>query len=283
MVPVHSTIESLADSLNRVIYPTGLIPTMGALHGGHLSLINKAKQDNGCVIVSIFVNPLQFAQGEDYSRYPRNLESDRQVCEQAGVDIIFAPSPAQIYPEVISTKVIPPDVMTSVMCGRSRIGHFTGVATVVTKLLNIIQPQKVYFGQKDGQQLAIIRRLVRDLNIPTEVIACPTWRSHDELTRGLALSSRNQYLNSEQLSIATGIYKSLKLAEAAFQAGEKDSNILIALVKSCLSPQIALEYVELVDVETLQTVSWVETNSMLAIAAQVGNTRLIDNILLQIE
>ncbi len=283
MTVVCSTIATLKVDLSKITASVGFVPTMGALHQGHLSLIDRARQENGCVVVSIFVNPLQFGVGEDYLKYPRDLESDRQVCQDAGVDIIFAPPPEEIYGQKPITQVIPPPSMTSGLCGRSRVGHFTGVATVVAKLLNIVQPHRVYLGEKDGQQLAIIRHLVRDLNFVTEVVGCPTQRSHDQLARGLALSSRNQYLNSEQLIIASSLYQSLKLAEAAFQAGEKDSHVLISLVKSSLSPQIDLEYVELVDGETLQPVTWVETNSMLAIAGRVGNTRLIDNIVLQIE
>ncbi len=280
---VFSTVETLRDSLrgikssNRSI---GLVPTMGALHEGHLSLINRAKRENSCVVVSIFVNPLQFGEGEDFSRYPRDFERDRQFCQKAGVDLIFAPSSAQIYPNQIieeTTKVFPPVAMTSVMCGRSRVGHFTGVATVVTKLLNIVQPHRAYFGQKDGQQLAIILQLVQDLNFSTEVVTCPTLR----IESGLALSSRNQYLNSAQLIVASSLYKSLKLAEVVCQAGEKEGKILISVVKNHLSQQVDLEYVELVDAETLQSVAKVEKTSMLAIAGRVGNTRLIDNILLE--
>lgn len=279
---LYTTIAALKLDLSKIAASVGFVPTMGALHQGHLSLINQARQDNGCVVVSIFVNPLQFGAGEDYLKYPRDLESDRQVCQDAGVDFIFLPSVEELYDFGITTKVLPPDSMTSVLCGRSRVGHFTGVATIVAKLLNIVQPQRLYLGQKDGQQLAIIRQMVRDLNFSTEVVACPTMRSQSKLTSGLALSSRNQYLNSEQLIIASSLYQSLKSAAAAFQTGEKDSHILISLVKSSLSPQIDLEYIELVDVDTLQPVDLVETNSMLAIAGRVGNTRLIDNIVLQV-
>jgi pantoate ligase / CMP/dCMP kinase len=279
---IYTTIADLKVDLSRITGSVGFVPTMGALHQGHLSLINRARQDNDCVVVSIFVNPLQFGAGEDYLKYPRDLESDLQVCQDAGVDIIFAPSSEELYDLGETTVVLPPESMTSVLCGRSRIGHFTGVATIVTKLLNIIQPQRLYLGEKDGQQLAIIRHLVRDLNFSTEVVACSTIRSQSKLTSGLALSSRNQYLNSEQLVIASSLYQALKLAESAFQAGEKEANVLISLVKTSLSPQIDLEYLELVDGETLQPVTWIETNSMLAIAGRVGNTRLIDNIVLQI-
>lgn len=280
---VFSNIKPLREYLNKRKASVGLVPTMGALHAGHVSLIDRARQDHDYVIVSIFVNPLQFGAGEDYLEYPRDLESDRLVCEKAGVDVIFAPVASEMYGYGEPTKIIPPESMTSGLCGRSRIGHFIGVATVVTKLLNIIQPQTAYFGQKDGQQLAIIRQVVKDLHIPTEVVGCPILRS----ASGLALSSRNQYLNSEQLVTAASLYQALKLAETAFNQGEHDGEALILLVKEHLSKyivsqQIDLEYVDLVDLVTLEPVSRVKAKSMLAIAARVGNTRLIDNIVLNI-
>jgi len=278
MSVVVSTIDALRDFLGNSNISRGLVPTMGALHDGHLSLIERAKLENDCVVVSIFINPLQFGQGEDYLQYPRNLESDRRVCQQAEVDVIFAPTPDEIYGVGELTKIIPPMAMTAGLCGRSRVGHFTGVATVVAKLFNIVQPHRAYFGQKDGQQLAIIRQLVRDLNFAIEVKDCPTLR----MANGLALSSRNQYLDSEQLNVAASLYESLKLAESAFLAGEIDPKVLIYVVKSYLSPQVALEYVELVNAETLEPVEKVQTKSMLAIAGRVGNTRLIDNIFLNV-
>jgi pantoate ligase / CMP/dCMP kinase len=279
MSVVFLTIDTLRDFLGNTNGSRGLVPTMGALHAGHLSLIERAKLENDCVVVSIFVNPLQFGQGEDYLQYPRDMESDRLACEQAGVDVIFAPTPEEIYGAGQLTKIIPPEAMTAGLCGRSRVGHFTGVATVVAKLFNIVKPHRAYFGQKDGQQLAIIRQLVKDLNFAIEIRDCPTLR----MTSGLALSSRNQYLDSEQLSIAVSFYESLKLAESAFLAGEIDSKVLIYVVKSYLSPQVVLEYLELVNAETLEPVEKVQTKSMLAIAGRVGNTRLIDNIILNID
>ncbi|AFY73214.1 pantoate--beta-alanine ligase [Synechococcus sp. PCC 7502] len=276
MTVVISTIETLRATLDKALDSVGLVPTMGALHAGHLSLIQQAKQENGCVVVSIFVNPLQFGQGEDYAKYPRNLASDRQICEEAGVDIIFAPAVDQIYGIGEITQVIPPESMTSVLCGRLRLGHFTGLATVVTKLLNIVQPHRIYFGQKDGQQLAIVRRLIRDLNFVTEVVACPTRRSPS----GLALSSRNQYLTPDQLVTAASLYQALQVAESAFRAGEVAVNALTSLAQNSLSPDVDLEYVELVDLETLQPLANAKNLSMLAIAARVGGTRLIDNIVL---
>jgi pantoate ligase / CMP/dCMP kinase len=277
---VTTTVESLRDFLKNFKQGSvGLVPTMGALHAGHIFLINQARQAYDLVVVSIFVNPLQFGAGEDYFKYPRNLESDRQVCEQAGVDVIFAPDCSELYGSATdeTMRVVPPESMTRVLCGRSRIGHFTGVATVVTKLLNIIQPQGAYFGEKDGQQVAIIRRLVKDLNFRTEIIAVPTVR----LASGLALSSRNQYLQPNQLDVAASLYASLQRAELLFRAGDLRSEVLIAAVKSHLSPSVALEYVELVNAESLMNVEAKITNkTMLAIAGRVGNTRLIDNIIL---
>ena len=256
---------------------------MGALHIGHLSLIDRARVENTCVVVSIFVNPLQFGKGEDFEKYPRTLESDRQICETAGVEAIFAPSAEEIGvndPHV--TQVIPPPEMMNIMCGRSRIGHFQGVATIVTKLLNIVQPDRAYFGEKDGQQLAIIRRLVNDLNLPVEIVGCPTLR---ELS-GLAYSSRNQYLSESDRLLAPHLYQSLLKGKQIFsQNSSKISPSAIpAASRDYLSklPAIALEYIELVDVKTMQPCHTITSSSelMLAIAARIGNTRLIDNILL---
>jgi pantoate ligase/cytidylate kinase len=276
----------------------GLIPTMGALHAGHLSLIQRARQENGTVIVSIFINPLQFEPTEDYQRYPRTLDHDWQLCEQAGVDAIFAPTAEQMgienretkerifnssspatsaTPSLSQTQVVPPANMTLVMCGSRRPGHFQGVATIVTKLLNVVQPNRAYFGQKDGQQLAIIKRLVKDLNFPVEVVGCATVRE----ASGLALSSRNQYLTPKQKEEAAVLYRGLQQAGAAFQAGERLGSVLLEVVKSVVSATVALEYVELVDPTTLMPLEKVEELGMLGVAARVGSTRLIDNIILR--
>ena len=270
-----------------VWYPTavGLVPTMGSLHQGHLSLIHRARKENFTVIVSIFVNPLQFGPNEDYQRYPRTLAQDREFCEQAGVDAIFAPTPQEIgvplqnIAETQMTQVIPPSAMMSSLCGNFRPGHFAGVATIVTKLLNLVQPDRAYFGQKDGQQLAIIKRLVTDLNLPVEIVTCPTVR---ELS-GLALSSRNQYLTTTEKEQATVLFKALKQAEAAFQAGVRHSSELIALVRQEIAKvrAISLEYIELVEPNTLMFLEKVENEGMLAIAARLGSTRLIDNTILR--
>ncbi|AFY90876.1 bifunctional pantoate--beta-alanine ligase/(d)CMP kinase [Chroococcidiopsis thermalis] len=294
----------------------GLVPTMGALHAGHLSLMQRARQENDIVAVSIFVNPLQFGPTEDYQQYPRQLESDRQLCEQAGVDIIFAPTAEDLgigervkgdkgeggdkgdkgeggdkgdkgvitnYQLPITnyqlTQIIPPEEMTSVLCGESRPGHFQGVATIVTKLLNIVQPSRAYFGQKDGQQLAIIRRLVRDLSLPVEIVGCPTVRE----ASGLAMSSRNQYLTPEQRERASYIYRGLQHAQAAFIAGKRDRQTLLTTVEQvlALAKGVAVEYLELVHPDTLRPVNRVEEAGTIAVAARVGTTRLIDNIILR--
>jgi pantoate ligase/cytidylate kinase len=268
-------------------YPTavGLVPTMGGLHQGHLSLIERARQENSTVIVSIFVNPLQFGPKEDYQRYPRTLEQDQELCEQAGVDAIFAPTPEEMgisqnnIQETQVTQVIPPSGMIESLCGRYRQGHFQGVATIVTKLFNLVQPDRAYFGQKDGQQLAIIKRLVADLNLPVEIVACPTVRE----SSGLALSSRNQYLTATEKEQATVLFKGLHKAEAAFRAGVRNSSQLIALVWEEVAKvsTIYVEYIELVEPTTLMFLGKVQEEGMLAIAARLGSTRLIDNTILR--
>jgi len=263
----------------------GLVPTMGALHDGHLSLIKKAIANNDVVVVSIFVNPLQFAPTEDLADYPRQLEQDLKLCQQLGVGIVFAPDPQTMNSSgdtetfADTTTVIPPQAMTEVLCGKYRLGHFTGVATVVTKLLNIIEPDRAYFGQKDAQQLAIIHRLVKDLNLTLEIVPCPIIRE----SSGLALSSRNQYLTSVEKEQAAYLNRSLHQAQIAFERGENNAETLINLVKEALNPveKVKLQYVELVDPASLQSIKQIKRVGLLAIAAHVGSTRLIDNIVLQ--
>ncbi|MFM7602632.1 MAG: bifunctional pantoate--beta-alanine ligase/(d)CMP kinase [Pseudanabaena sp.] len=293
MTQLFTTIAALRNYLNDQKFnqslgrvSIGLVPTMGALHIGHLSLIDRARTENACLVVSIFVNPLQFGAGEDFDKYPRTIEHDLQLCENAGVDAIFAPDPQEMGLNDISkiTQVIPPPAMTNILCGRSRVGHFQGVATIVTKLLNVVQPDRAYFGCKDGQQLAIIRNLVVDLNLPVEIIGCPTVREPS----GLAYSSRNQYLSAKDRVLAAHIYQSLRQAQQQFflcyelcypaQIIEAAQNYLAQL------PEINLEYIELVEAKTLQPCTQITSKAelMLAIAARIGNTRLIDNILLSL-
>nr|WP_199333573.1 bifunctional pantoate--beta-alanine ligase/(d)CMP kinase [Oculatella sp. FACHB-28] len=262
----------------------GLVPTMGALHPGHLSLIHRARQDNYLVIVSIFVNPLQFGPNEDFQKYPRTLLQDQQQCEQAGVDVIFAPTAAELYGTVppvgeALTQVLPPATAIARLCGRFRPGHFEGVATVVAKLLNLVQPDRTYFGQKDAQQLAILQQMVVDLNIPVEIVGCPIVRE----ANGLALSSRNQYLTDAERSQATVLYRSLQKAEQLFRSGNLESAALLAAVEAELAtePAVKPQYAELVDPVTLAPLERVEESGLLAIAAYLGSTRLIDNLVLR--
>ena len=278
MIRLFRTIAGVRAELrtkgqNRQI---ALVPTMGALHAGHFSLIRRAVSENEIVVVSIFVNPLQFSPHEDLEQYPRQLEQDCQSCTELGVDVVFAPSATELYRHDSVTEVIPPAEMTAVLCGQSRLRHFIGVATVVTKLLHIIQPQVAYFGEKDAQQLAIIRRLVADLNLSVEIRACSIVREDS----GLALSSRNQYLSDEEKVKALCLSQGLKQAELLFKTGEMKANALVAAVKQELTP-VAVEYVELVHPDSLKPLEQIETAGLLAIAARVGSTRLIDNVILR--
>ncbi|MEM0981727.1 MAG: bifunctional pantoate--beta-alanine ligase/(d)CMP kinase [Cyanobacteria bacterium P01_H01_bin.58] len=266
------------------IATVGLVPTMGALHPGHMSLIHRARRENDRVVVTIFVNPLQFAPNEDLNAYPRTLEQDLTQCRTAQVDAVFCPLPATLYgqtqPDASAlTQVRPPASLMAHLCGPHRVGHFPGVTTIVTKLLNLVQPTRTYFGRKDAQQLAIIRRMVRDLNLPGEVVSCPTVREAD----GLAYSSRNHYLTEEERQRAVALYRGLQAAKTAFSQGERQSRVLIALIEATLKrvPSIYPQYVELVHPDTLQPLEAIETVGLLAIAAYLGKTRLIDNILLR--
>jgi pantoate ligase/cytidylate kinase len=254
---------------------------MGALHTGHASLIRRAVSEADVTIVSIFVNPLQFAPTEDLSRYPRTFECDHQLCESLGVDAIFAPSVETlgIADSEGITAVIPPISLTQGLCGAFRPGHFQGVATIVTRLFNIIEPAIAYFGEKDAQQLAIIRQLVRDLNLPIEVRACATVRE----TSGLAVSSRNQYLSTTEKEKATIIAQSLQLALESFRLGARQKEELLAIVRKNLEsvPEFRCQYVDLVHPQSLQPVEQIEDSGLLAIAGFIGQTRLIDNIILR--
>lgn len=258
----------------------GFVPTMGALHAGHRSLIERARRENKLVVVSIFVNPLQFGPNEDFSRYPRQLERDRELCEAAGADAVFAPSPAEIGVDPPTpTRVTPSDSMIAGLCGAFRPGHFAGVTTIVTKLLNIVQPDRAYFGQKDAQQLAILRQMVKDLNLSVEIVPCPIVRE----LNGLALSSRNQYLSDEEREQAAALYRGLSEAEKLFRSGERMSATLIQAVKLELEkvPVIHPEYIELVNPTTLEPLDTVTDEGLLALAARLGSTRLIDNCVLR--
>ncbi|MDW8051611.1 MAG: pantoate--beta-alanine ligase [Armatimonadota bacterium] len=252
------------------------VPTMGYFHEGHLSLMRRAKADGGAVIVSIFVNPLQFGPHEDYARYPRDFERDRQMAESVGVDAIFYPEVAEMYPEGFQTEVRVKE-LSKPLCGKSRPGHFEGVATVVLKLFNIVTPDRAYFGMKDYQQLRIIQQLVRDMNLPIEIVPCPIVREPD----GLAMSSRNVYLSPEERAAATVLYRSLQWAQAQVAAGERNAHTLREGVyqRIAAEPLARIDYVEVVDAETLQPVERIERPTLIAVAVFFGTARLIDNTL----
>jgi pantoate--beta-alanine ligase len=254
----------------------GLVPTMGALHIGHISLIEAAVKDCDLVIVSIFVNPTQFCPGEDFEKYPRPLEADLKICREAGVDAVFAPSPEQMYPGENVTWVTV-EKLTGLLCGKSRPGHFRGVTTVCAKLFNIIAPDTAYFGQKDAQQAIVIRRMAADLNMPLEIVICPTVREPD----GLAVSSRNQYLTARQKKDAANIYKSLQTCRMLIDAGTTETLQIIAEMRKILQqiPSGQIEYVSIVDAETLESVDKIAGKVLAAVAVKVGPARLIDNIL----
>jgi len=256
----------------------GFVPTMGYLHEGHLSLIRRAKEECGHVTVSIFVNPTQFGQGEDLDSYPRDMEGDLDKCGSAGVDAVFAPTPAEMYPAGYGTYVEVSDTYTATLCGRSRPGHFMGVATVVAKLFNIVRPDRAYFGMKDFQQTVVIRRLVADLNMPVEVVACPTVREPD----GLAMSSRNAYLSPDERSAALSLYRGLSGVLELFQSGETDPEKLeyVALNTMDAEELVTPEYAELVEPDSLKPALVAKGGTVLAVAARVGGARLIDNIVL---
>ena len=254
----------------------GFVPTMGYLHEGHVSLIRCSKKDNDITVVSIFVNPIQFGKNEDLDRYPRDLDRDLEICEREGVDYLFYPSVDEMYPEGFSTYV-EVEGITEKLCGAFRPGHFRGVTTVVSKLFNIVQPDRAYFGEKDYQQLKVIQRMVKDLNMDVEVIGCPLIREED----GLALSSRNKYLTPEERKSALSISKALFNAKKMFENGEKDPEKVIDEIKNMISSQPfvkKIQYVEVVDPETLTPKKRLEKGDVIAVAVFVGNTRLIDNI-----
>lgn len=253
----------------------GFVPTMGALHEGHASLVRQAVAECGFVVVSIFVNPLQFGPTEDYDRYPRTLDEDVSLLREIGAHAVFAPSVSEMYPEPQRTFVDVEEVSEG-LCGASRPGHFRGVATVVTKLFNIVAPDVAYFGQKDAQQAAVIRRMVRDLAMPIEIRVGATVREDD----GLALSSRNAYLSAEERKAAPVLYRALQRGKQLIEAGERDAaRVRSAMMELIASEPLArLDYCEVVDAESLSQVSYIEGDVLLAVAAYFGATRLIDNM-----
>jgi pantoate--beta-alanine ligase len=257
----------------------GLVPTMGALHSGHLSLIKAAGKQTDFVVVSIFVNPSQFGPNEDFENYPRDLKSDAELCEKAGVDVIFAPTVQEIYPRENLTWVSI-DKLTEPLCGRSRPGHFRGVATVCAKLFNIIQPDIVFFGQKDAQQAIVIKRMITDLNMPMEIVVCPTVREKS----GLAVSSRNKYLNDTEKEDSAVLHSALQKCKKMIEEGVTDSQTLITEMRRMIeqTPSANIDYISIVDAETLQDITHAEGKILVALAVHVGQARLIDNILVDL-
>jgi len=276
LISVIPKLRQCLEQVRRAGKTIGLVPTMGALHQGHGRLIETAVAQSGCVVVSIFVNPIQFNQQEDFEKYPRALEEDLEFCEAHGVDIVFAPPVGEMYPEPLRTHV-EVSWLTDHLCGAFRPGHFRGVTTVVAKLFNIVQPDRAYFGEKDAQQLAVIRRMVRDLNIPIAIVAVPTVREGD----GLAVSSRNVRLTPEHRRTAPLLYQALLTVAQAIESGLKDPvqarARALALIER--APEIRLEYLEIVDPENMQPVRSIEGPVRVAAAVWLGGTRLIDNVL----
>lgn len=253
----------------------GLVPTMGALHEGHGSLIKRCREENDTVVVSVFVNPIQFAPGEDYEEYPRDIDKDGAFCESLGADIVFHPEPEEMYPESFGFRVTPPESMTHILCGITRPIHFAGVATVLTKLFNLVAPDRAYFGQKDVQQVAIVEAMVRDLNMDLTIVPCPIVREAD----GLAKSSRNRYLNPEERKAAVVLSRSIKKAKAMVQDGERNvAALLDAVTKEIEAEPLAkIDYVEILRFPHFERDEELVEDSFIAMAVYIGSTRLIDN------
>lgn len=258
----------------------GFVPTMGYLHEGHLSLVKRAREENDLVVVSIFVNPTQFGPHEDFESYPRNLDRDSKLVESFGGDIVFSPSVSEMYPKKSSTYVEVEGNIVKELCGASRPGHFKGVTTVVTKLFNIVTPDRAYFGQKDAQQVAVIEQMVRDLCLEIEIVPCPIVREKD----GLAMSSRNIYLNEKERRAATVLFESLSKAEEIVRKGGRSpfevSKFILNIIASESLCQI--DYIEIVNSQTLEPIEEIKGNILIALAVKIGSTRLIDNLRLEI-
>jgi pantoate--beta-alanine ligase len=275
IVPSVSEIRKQLDRTRREGKRIGLVPTMGALHAGHASLMQRARSECDFVVVSIFVNPLQFGPSEDYQRYPRPIEKDAALCAENGVDLIFAPETNDMYasPQITFVEVTR---ITDHLCGAFRPGHFRGVATVVLKLFNIVQPDSAYFGEKDFQQLCVIRRMVDDFNLPLSIVSVPTFRESD----GLAMSSRNVYLSPEERAAAPALYRALTVARERIASGETDAAAIKAAALKLLSaePLVRVQYFEIVDPSEVQPVATIAGEVRIAAAIFIGKTRLIDNV-----
>jgi pantoate--beta-alanine ligase len=282
LVQIVKTIQEVRETVKawkRAGDQVALVPTMGFLHEGHQSLMNAAKAANARVVVSIFVNPMQFGPTEDLASYPRDLDKDQLLCQQSGVDLIFHPDADEMYsPDFCS--FVDMTGLTEGLCGSSRPVHFRGVCTVVSKLFNIVQPDRAYFGQKDAQQLAVIRRMVRDLNIDVQVIGCPIIREQD----GLAKSSRNSYLNREERQAALCLHAAIQSGQQLIQNGAKDCQKIITQMSALINqqPLAKIDYISIVDAETLIPVEQITRSVLCAMAVYIGKTRLIDNFIFEI-
>lgn len=256
----------------------GFVPTMGYLHEGHKSLMQAARANNDKVVVSVFVNPMQFGPNEDLESYPRDFEKDSALCESVGVDLIFHPEPEEMYADGFCSYV-DMNGLTTELCGKSRPIHFRGVQTVVLKLFNIVKPDRAYFGQKDAQQLAVIKRMVKDLNVDTEIVGCPIVREAD----GLAKSSRNTYLNPDERKAALILSRSLKLGIELIESGETDAKAVIKAITDSINtePLAKIDYVDVVDFDTITPVDKIGKSVLVAIAVYIGKTRLIDNFIIE--
>lgn len=274
---VITTLEELFEVRRSLGGPVGLVPTMGYLHAGHISLVSQARRECKNVITTIFVNPTQFGPAEDLDKYPRDPEHDLLLLKQAGVDIVWMPTTGGMYPPGYQTWV-EVESLTKPLEGSMRPGHFRGVTTIVSKLFNATRPDKAYFGQKDAQQAAVIRQMARDLNYPIEIVVCPTLREAD----GLAMSSRNSYLDHSQRQSATVLYRALSAAKKAYSEGEINAENLCQIVRDVVGaePQARLQYVSCADFETLDELETVKAKALLSMAVYMGKTRLIDNFIL---
>ncbi|OPJ57436.1 pantoate--beta-alanine ligase [Clostridium chromiireducens] len=272
-------LRSTIKSWKREGLSVGFVPTMGALHEGHQSLIKRAVEENDKVVVSVFVNPTQFGPNEDFDSYPRDINKDLEICLSAGANVVFNPEPSEMYYGDKSTSVSV-SKLTDVLCGAKRPGHFDGVCLVVSKLLNIVTPDKAYFGEKDAQQVAVIKRMVRDLNIDVEIVACPIIREED----GLAKSSRNTYLSAEERKAALVLSRSLEIAKDTLKNGERDARKIKEFILNELNkePLAKIDYVEIIDSDSLASVDIIERNILIPIAVFIGKTRLIDNFTFEI-
>ncbi len=279
MIPVVKTIDEIREFVKKARgagKTVGFVPTMGFLHEGHKSLIVRAAKENDCVVVSDFVNPTQFAPNEDFEAYPRDIDKDAELCTKAGADIIFNPEPEEMYTAAKTTVSV--SDLTSGLCGKSRPIHFDGVCTVVAKLFNIVKPDRAYFGQKDAQQLMVVKKMVKDLNFDIEIVGCRIIRESD----GLAKSSRNTYLNTDERKAALCLSKSLALGKSLIENGETDAKTVVAAIRAEIEkePLAVIDYVEIVSLDTLQPVDTTDGGILTAIAVYIGKTRLIDNFII---